>query len=708
MATIDVGKIKFTWRGAFSTSNTYEKDDVVESGGSSWVYVNAASKTGTAAGAPSTSNSAHWGLMAEGGLPTTTDGDIIVRHSGANVRLPIGTQGQALTVQSSNTVGYSDVEGFTGYKPLDSNLPDYANINGTNVYGTDGSRPWLARYNGKSGATADWIPQHPFALNNYCGPVKHDATYNVNSTPGLMYLSDDHQLLRSGYGHYGQGPLYTTSDEQINQYCNLSTEFGSLKDGEYFVRFCQNYSTVALLTNYGNVFIGGYNAYGQLGIGDTTDRYQIVKNPYLGQDATDNGVSMEESCIITNDARGYQGMNNTVFYVITHDGRLFGWGYNGYSMLGTGNTTNQLKPILIDSNGFGNNPCIMLSAGFSSLYAIDDQYNGWFVGYNYNNMSSMSGTLFNQITRMTDVSDCKQIHNTNTYYYNGGILGGGAYIKSNGNLYVIGYNGNYNFGDGTTTQSSTWKHIDTAYNYAAIHSVGAGSTYGYVGVLGNVSSGNTGGVDGPGDAYTYMQNSNQGLGIRTCGYNASGWRMNAVTTTTTTWTSPNTTTYDTVPSNAGSTRQKQSVTSASGTLSGTDLAFPNTQITRVWPNKNSGYQSMGLYLLDNQKRMWISGYCYQCLHSTNNTSSINFDEAWLDNAPWNHSDAANANRVGHFWGVTQPSIKEWHCEGHYYSSYYSHIVVLTDGSIWMRGTNYYFGQGSNVNAAYRYWHRRSL
>ena len=53
MATIDVGKIKFTWRSAFSTSNTYEKDDVVEHSGSSWVYVNTTNNTGSAAGAPS-------------------------------------------------------------------------------------------------------------------------------------------------------------------------------------------------------------------------------------------------------------------------------------------------------------------------------------------------------------------------------------------------------------------------------------------------------------------------------------------------------------------------------------------------------------------------------------------------------------------------------------------------------------------------------
>ena len=51
MATVDLGKIKFHWRGAFSNSNTYEADDVVSHAGSSWIYVNTTSKTGTNAGA---------------------------------------------------------------------------------------------------------------------------------------------------------------------------------------------------------------------------------------------------------------------------------------------------------------------------------------------------------------------------------------------------------------------------------------------------------------------------------------------------------------------------------------------------------------------------------------------------------------------------------------------------------------------------------
>ena len=309
---------------------------------------------------------------------------------------------------------------------------------------------------------------------------------------------------------------------------------------------------------------------------------------------------------------------------------------------------------------------------------------------------------------MAGVTDVKQIQNANTYYYNGGIIGGGAYIKSNGNLYIIGYNGNYNSGMGDTSDRTSWVQADSSYNYAAIHSVGAGSTFGWCGVLGNVSSGNSGGVDGPGDAYTYMQNSNQGLAIRTAGYNANGWRMEANTSTTTTWTTPNTTTYDSMPTNAGSARQKQSVTSSGGVLSGTDLTFPRAQITRVWPVRNSGYQSMALYMLDNQKRMWFSGYCTACMHSTTNTGAVNMDEAHLDEAPWNHSGAINAGRVGHFWGKSQPSVKEWHIEGHYYSGYYHYTVVLTDGTIWMKGNNYYYSHGSNMNVHYYYWHRRSL
>jgi len=47
MSTIDVGKIKFTWRGIYDAATTYEADDLVYFGGSSWVCVSIEEVTGT-------------------------------------------------------------------------------------------------------------------------------------------------------------------------------------------------------------------------------------------------------------------------------------------------------------------------------------------------------------------------------------------------------------------------------------------------------------------------------------------------------------------------------------------------------------------------------------------------------------------------------------------------------------------------------------
>ena len=122
MATVDLGKIKFTWKGAFATGTTYEADDVVSSGGSSWIYVNATPKTGTNSGTPATSNSAHWNLMADGASPLTTAGDVLTHNGSANIRLARGESGQVLKVEGS-ALSFKPEEGFVGHKHLVQVLP---------------------------------------------------------------------------------------------------------------------------------------------------------------------------------------------------------------------------------------------------------------------------------------------------------------------------------------------------------------------------------------------------------------------------------------------------------------------------------------------------------------------------------------------------------------------------------------------------------
>ena len=46
MAQIDLGKLKFNWKGAWATATAYEVDDVVSYGGASFVVVHCSMKEG--------------------------------------------------------------------------------------------------------------------------------------------------------------------------------------------------------------------------------------------------------------------------------------------------------------------------------------------------------------------------------------------------------------------------------------------------------------------------------------------------------------------------------------------------------------------------------------------------------------------------------------------------------------------------------------
>ena len=106
MATINLGAIKFNWKGAYAGSTAYAVDDVVSSGGSSYVCILAS--TGNA-----TSNGTYWEQMSSAGtngtdgtdLSTTltTQGDILYRDGSGLQRLAKGTAGQVLQMNSGAT-----------------------------------------------------------------------------------------------------------------------------------------------------------------------------------------------------------------------------------------------------------------------------------------------------------------------------------------------------------------------------------------------------------------------------------------------------------------------------------------------------------------------------------------------------------------------------------------------------------------------------
>ena len=104
MATVNLGNIKFNWKGTYNAGTAYAIDDVVSYNGSSYVCIAA-----TTGNLPTVT--AKWDVMSSAGtngtngtdLTTTltTQGDIVYRDGSGLARLGYGTAGQVLQTGGS-------------------------------------------------------------------------------------------------------------------------------------------------------------------------------------------------------------------------------------------------------------------------------------------------------------------------------------------------------------------------------------------------------------------------------------------------------------------------------------------------------------------------------------------------------------------------------------------------------------------------------
>ena len=69
MATVNLGAIKFNWKGAFNNSTAYAVDDVVSSSGSSYVCILASQGNAV-------SNGTYWNQMSSAGTNGTNGTDL--------------------------------------------------------------------------------------------------------------------------------------------------------------------------------------------------------------------------------------------------------------------------------------------------------------------------------------------------------------------------------------------------------------------------------------------------------------------------------------------------------------------------------------------------------------------------------------------------------------------------------------------------------
>ena len=100
MATINLGNIKFNWKGTYAGGTAYVVDDVVSYSGSSYIC-----KLASTGNLPT--NGTYWDVMSQAGTAgtdvgttITTQGDLLYRDGSGLQRLAKGTAGQALKMNS--------------------------------------------------------------------------------------------------------------------------------------------------------------------------------------------------------------------------------------------------------------------------------------------------------------------------------------------------------------------------------------------------------------------------------------------------------------------------------------------------------------------------------------------------------------------------------------------------------------------------------
>lgn len=165
-----------------------------------------------------------------------------------------------------------------------------------------------------------------------------------NSTTHSCYaIDEDGELWSWGYNGYGQLGTGNTTNYNTPQKI-AKTNFNN-EEIEAFWTIGDAYASAYAYTKEKKLYVWGRNADGQLGIGNTTDQ----NTPQLVSTVTFDGTGVGE-------IKKFQGLNhsddNTVA-ILTERGTIYTTGYNNQGHMGNGNTT-ALNTWTICSNGTGN------------------------------------------------------------------------------------------------------------------------------------------------------------------------------------------------------------------------------------------------------------------------------------------------------------------------------------------------------------------
>lgn len=401
MPTLNLGAIRLAWRQDWTSSATYAPNDGVQYAGDSFVALTAnTNQPPTTAG---TLNSTHWSYLARGATALTAKGDLLFHNGTQAARLPIGATGQMLTTNTAGEPAWAAANGRPAQTVQASGLPSFR-----------------AGYGNPDG-------QH-----------------------SVLFISSDRKRLKTiGRSLYGSG-LYGRTDDVTLYYPQDAVLVTPLGTDEYFVGVRSGAFAHFAWTNLGNVYAGGYNHYGQLGFGDTTNRAYLDRIPYF----VTNGISIAKVGVASNA----YGQYSTTFFLDTN-GKMYACGYNNTGQLGDGTTTNRSTPVQCGTIT-GITDFDIGTGSTTSVYAwkADGTLYTW--GYNGYGQLGLGDTTSRSAPVLSTLTGVKYARAAAGNYHNGSTWADERYrafvLKTDGLVFACGNNEQGQLGVGDTTQRTAW------------------------------------------------------------------------------------------------------------------------------------------------------------------------------------------------------------------------------------------------------------
>ena len=289
------------------------------------------------------------------------------------------------------------------------------------------------------------VPTKVTALNgvNIVDVQLSKGYYNTGSNYGnhTLFLVDDGSLYACGHNGQGQLGIGNTISQSTPQLLSKSDWVKIYAMGPAGGGFSAGIDTS------GDLYMWGYNARGQLGIGSTTNQStpQLV-NAF-------GGVTVSKFSGAHGYGTTYVNYGSSMCLLST--GAVYTWGHNAEGNLGTGNTTQYNTPQHISGLGTDNQDILMAHSAYGVSYVIKDDQS--IVASGYNNRGQLGdGTTTNRSTHQTIPNSFRsgrtitQLKTVGSITYTSTVI-----LYDDGYIQACGYNDNGNYGTGTDLATNT-------------------------------------------------------------------------------------------------------------------------------------------------------------------------------------------------------------------------------------------------------------